>query len=61
MKDEINVNGELELRNDVIIQKLQFLEPIKETLTIMFNKLFDAIEPDRKDYYSKKNKEVFPF
>jgi hypothetical protein len=61
MKDEINVNGELESRNDVIIKKLQFLQPIKDTLIIMFNKLFDAIEPDRKDYYSKKIKEVFPF
>ena len=61
MKDEINVNGELESKKDIIIQKLEFLQQIKDTLIIMFNKLFDAIEPDRKDYYSKKIKEVFPF
>lgn len=61
MKDEINVNGELESKKDIIIQKLEFLQPIKDTLIIMFNKLFDAIKQDRKDYYSKKIKEVFPF
>jgi hypothetical protein len=57
--DKMNINNELETRNEVIIQKLEFLQAIKDTLSIMFNKLFDAIEPDRKDYYSKKIKEVF--
>jgi hypothetical protein len=59
INDEIKVNGNVESRKDVIIQKLEFLQPIKETLSIMFKKLFNAIEPDRKDYYSNKIKEVF--
>jgi hypothetical protein len=61
INDEIKVNGEIELRNDVINQKLKFLEPIKDKLLIMFKKIFDVIEPERKDYYSKKIKEVFKF
>ena len=61
INDEIKVNGDIELRNDVIIEKLKFLEPIKDKLSIMFNKIFDVIEPERKDYYSKKIKEVFKF
>jgi len=61
INDEMKLNGEVESRNDIIIQKLEFLQPIKDTLLIMFNKLFNVIEPDRKDYYSKKIKEVFQF
>ena len=60
INDEIRVNGFTE-SNDIIIQKLEFLEPIKDILSVMFNKIFNTIKIDRKIYYSNKIKEVFKY
>ena len=58
---KIKINNKEEPNDDIISQQLKFLEPIKDTLSIMFNKLFEVIEADSKDYYSKKIKKVFKF